>query len=208
MNMFWQHHQKSRKLISLDCILDQVYAVIKQYSKLGYQGNFKPLCFFMRKFYIHKKHKKHKKHKTSNKQYSSSQMFFMSIKNTKSIKSTKRIQATFFFLDVFMCIKSTKSIKSSKSIKITKTLINEQVTFLTLDIFYEHKNAAFFVFVRLYAFLYFLCLKFSHKKTKRFKITLISSFTILLTFTPFSLPQVICTHLFVFMIICQNLSLL
>ena len=63
-------------------------------------------------------------------------------------------------------------------------------------------------------------------KTKRFKITLIPSFTILLTFTPFNLPQVICTHLlslgifpffenlsvyenlFLFMIICRGLFFL
>ena len=45
--------------------------------------------------------------------------------------------------------------KSIKSIKITKTQISEQATFLPLDAFYAHKNAAFFVFVCLYAFCAF-----------------------------------------------------
>ena len=31
----------------------------------------------------------------------------------------------------------------------------EQATFLTFDVFYVHKNAVFFVFVRLYAFCAF-----------------------------------------------------
>ena len=35
--------------------------------------------------------------------------------------------------------------------------ISEQVTFLSLDVFYVHENAAFFVFVCLYAFYAFLC---------------------------------------------------
>ena len=39
-----------------------------------------------------------------------------------------------------------------KSIKNKKTQTSEQATFLPLDVFYVHKNAAFFVFVRLNAF--------------------------------------------------------
>ena len=79
-----------------------------------------------------------------------------------------------------------KSTKSTKSIKITKTQISEQATFLTLDVFYAHKNAVFFVFVRLHAFCAFcVCKIFLYKKKlKRFKIALIPSFTILLTCTP------------------------
>ena len=56
------------------------------------------------------------------------------------------------------------------------------MTFFLLDVFYEHKNVAFFVFVRLFnVFLIFMLVKFSlKKKQKRFKITLITSITILL----------------------------
>ena len=39
-----------------------------------------------------------------------------------------------------------------KSVKSTKTQTSEQATFLPLGGFYAHKNAAFFVFVCLYAF--------------------------------------------------------
>ena len=48
-----------------------------------------------------------------------------------------------------------------------------------------HKNAAFFYFICLYAFLCFLCVwnLFVKKKIKRFKILLIPSFTILLDLT-------------------------
>ena len=54
--------------------------------------------------------------------------------------------------------KSTKSTKSIKSIKSTKRTKHKQVTFLPLDVFYAHKNAAFFVFVCLYAFyVFFVC---------------------------------------------------
>ena len=38
-------------------------------------------------------------------------------------------------------------------VKSTKTQISEYVTFFPLDVFYAHKNAAFFVFVPLCAFL-------------------------------------------------------
>ena len=66
-----------------------------------------------------------------------------------------------------------KSIKSIKSIKIRKTQISEQVTFLSLDVFYVHENAAFFVFVCLYAFYAFLCEEnFLVKKKKSFKLPL------------------------------------
>ena len=54
------------------------------------------------------------------------------------------------------------------------------------------------------------CEIFSLKK-KRFKIVLRPSFTMLLTCTPpppTCLWRVICTHLFLFMIICENLFLL
>ena len=88
-----------------------------------------------------------------------------------------------FFVFLFLLFlreqKSIKSIKSTKSIKITKTQISKQATFLPLDVFYGHKNAAFFVFVC--ALCFFLCVKFCRKKeTKKFKIALIASFTILL----------------------------
>ena len=47
--------------------------------------------------------------------------------------------------------------KSTKSIKITKTQISKQATFLTLGVFYVHKNVVFFDFVYLNAFLCLLC---------------------------------------------------
>ena len=37
--------------------------------------------------------------------------------------------------------------------------ISEQATFLPLDVFYVHKNAVFFVFVRFYAFCAFCVCK-------------------------------------------------
>ena len=55
-----------------------------------------------------------------------------------------------FFTRKFYAQKSTKNIKSTKS---TKTQTSEQATFLPLDVFYAHKNATFFVFVRSYGFV-------------------------------------------------------
>ena len=82
----------------------------------------------------------------------------------------------------FMHIKSIKSIKNRKSIKITKTRTSEQATFLPLDVFYVHENAAFFCFSSLMCVLCFLCVwNFLVKKIiKGSKIVLIASFTILL----------------------------
>ena len=63
-----------------------------------------------------------------------------------------------------------------------KTL-NKWISNFFLDAFYVHKNAVFFIFVRLYAFLCFMLVKFSRKKKKkkkRLKITLMTSITILL----------------------------
>ena len=62
-----------------------------------------------------------------------------------------------FFLHIKMLSFLFHTQKSTKSIKITKTQISEQAAFLTLDVFYAHKNATFFVFVRLYAFYAFFC---------------------------------------------------
>ena len=84
----------------------------------------------------------------------------------------------------FMPIKSIKSIKSTKSTK------RQTSDFLPLRCFYAHKNAVFFVFVRLYAFCAFCaCEIFLQKKIKRFKIALIPSFTVLLMSTPLNLPM-------------------
>ena len=73
----------------------------------------------------------------------------------ETIKTILNFFCFFFYekiLNTQKSIKSIKSTKSTKSIKITKTQISKQATFLPLDVFYGHKNAAFFVFVRLYAF--------------------------------------------------------
>ena len=73
------------------------------------------------------------------------------------------------------------------------------------------KMLSFLLFFACMCFVLFVRVKSSCKKKiiiKRFKTALIPSFTILLTCTPLKLPQVICTHLFLFMIICENLSLL
>ena len=61
-------------------------------------------------------------------------------------KSTKRMQATFLLLDVFYAHKKHKKHKKQKK---HKTYTND---FLPLRCFYVHKNAVFFVFIRLYAF--------------------------------------------------------
>ena len=59
-------------------------------------------------------------------------------------------QATFFILDDFMPTKSTKSTRRQTS------------GFFLLDVFYAHKNAAFFIFIRLCAFCAFCaCMIFS-----------------------------------------------
>ena len=51
-----------------------------------------------------------------------------------------------------------------------------------MDVFYEHKNVAFFIFVRLFnVFMLFVLVKFSRKeKIKKSKIVLITSTIILL----------------------------
>ena len=65
-------------------------------------------------------------------------------KNKKHKKLKKGKQVIFFLLDVFMCIKMLCFLFHMQ--------ISEQATFLTLNVFYGHKNAVFFVFVRLDAF--------------------------------------------------------
>ena len=65
-----------------------------------------------------------------------------SIQSTKSLKSIKRKQATFLLLDVFYVHKKHKKHKKHND-------------FLPLRCFYAHKNAFFFVFVRLNAFCAF-----------------------------------------------------
>ena len=83
-------------------------------------------------------------------------MFFMSTKSTKSIKITKRIQATFLFLDVFYVHKKHKKYKKHKKCKKRKKAQNvKHGAFFLLDAFNAHKNAAFFVSIRLYAFYTF-----------------------------------------------------
>ena len=84
------------------------------------------------------------------------------------MRSSRQFQTSLFFLrENFTHTKSTKS---------TKTQTSEQATFLPLDVFYAHKNAA------LYAF--FACKIFSQKKIKKFKIALMTSSTILLKSVP------------------------
>ena len=111
--------------------------------------------FFMRKFYTHKKHK--------------------NIKTIKNIKTLdKRLSSSQMF---FIHIKSIKT-------------LNKQTSDFFLDAFYVHKNVAFFIFVCLFNvlcfFMLFMLVKcFCKKNPKRFKITLITSITILLRFIPF-----------------------
>ena len=97
--------------------------------------------------------------------------------NSSNVNETIKTILNFFCFFFYEKILNTQ--KSTKSIKITKTQISKQATFLPLDVFYGHKNAAFFVFVC--ALCFFLCVKFCRKKeAKKFKIALIASFTILL----------------------------
>ena len=74
----------------------------------------------------------------------------------------------FFLQEDFTRTKSTKSILSEDTNRRKKTQISKQVRFFTLDVFYAHKNAAFFkIFVHLYAFYAFCaCEMFSQKKQK------------------------------------------
>ena len=83
--------------------------------------------------------------------------------HTKSIKS----------------IKSTKSIKKHKKHKKHKDANKRISDFLPLRCFYAYKNAAFFVFSRLYAFCAFCACEIC-KKINKFESTLISLFILLL----------------------------
>ena len=63
---------------------------------------------------------------------------------TKSAKSTKRKQATFTQMFFFLCAQKMQKAQNAQKVQNAR-----QVTFFLLDVFYVHKNAAFFVFVRL-----------------------------------------------------------
>ena len=112
------------------------------------------MSFSRQNFTRTKKHKKHKKQTTftqmfftriksiKSRQVTFTQMFFYTHKKHKKHKNAK--QATFFFLDVFYANKRHKNANKR---------IND---FLPLTCFLSAFKKAFFVFVRLYAFLCFL----------------------------------------------------
>ena len=100
-------------------------------------------------------------------------MFFIRIKSTKSTKVTK----VFFFLDVFIRIK----ILFFVHIKAIKTHISEKVTLYFLRLF---------CFCSLMcALCFFLCVKSSVKKIKRFEIALMTLFILLLKNISLSLSK-------------------
>ena len=80
---------------------------------------------------------------------------------------------SFFLQEDFTHTKSTKSTKSVKSVKSVKIIKSTPLRF-----FIHIENADFFAFIRLYVFCAFgMCGIFLLKKIKRFKISLITSFT-------------------------------
>ena len=78
----------------------------EQYSKCGYQGNFKALYFFTRRFHTHKKHKTHT---TKQNQKDS---IFMRLKTSKKNRRRKSLVSRFVLIVLFMpfmlfmCIKN------------------------------------------------------------------------------------------------------
>ena len=95
--------------------------------------------------------------KLSSRNYNSF-IYFHDLTKTSAVSSIvnediREILNLFIFLqEDFTCKNSTKSIKILKSTKSTKRQTSD---FLPLGCFYVHKNAVFFVFVRLYVFCAF-----------------------------------------------------
>ena len=101
-----------------------------------------------------------------------------STKSIKSIKSTKRTQATFLLLYVFYVHKKHKKQKKAQNVK--------QAIFFLLDVFMCIRMLSFLVLFACMHFVLSVRVKSSYKKKiiiKRFKVALIPSFTILLSFT-------------------------
>ena len=119
----------------------------------------------------------------------------------------------FSLLDVFMRMKMLSFLfhkqKSTKSIKLTKTQISEQATFLTLDVFMLIKMLSFLFLFACMRFVFFARVKFSCKKNKEvYKCPN----TLIYYTTDVYPPQLaygkLFYYLFLFTVICQNLSLL